>query len=157
MNGAILWSSKRLKIVADSTAHAETAEASRSVKSGTFVRMVCEGIGRPAVGPTSVLGDNKAMNDLVNKEGSSQLSRHFERATILVKYAVQRLLVACHATGCIHSRALAGATRPQPHTLGCSLRPSAAIAGRIPSNSLSLSHPSVPKARRGKPATTCVL
>ena len=44
-----------------------------------------------------------------------------------------------HATGCIHSRALAGATRPQPHTLGCSLRPSAATAGRIPSNTLSLS------------------
>ena len=40
MNGALLWSSKILKIVADSTAHAETAEASRSVKSGTFVRMV---------------------------------------------------------------------------------------------------------------------
>ena len=99
MNGALLWSSKILKIVADSTAHAETAEASRSVKSGTFVRMVCEGVGRPAVGPTSVLGDNKAMNDLVNKEGSSQLSRHFERATILVKYAVQRLLVACHHVG----------------------------------------------------------
>ena len=50
MNGALLWSSKILKIVADSTAHAETAEASRSVKSGTFVRMVCEGVGRPAVG-----------------------------------------------------------------------------------------------------------
>ena len=61
--------------------------------------VVCEGVGRPAVGPTSVLGDNKAMNDLVNKEGSSQLSRHFERATILVKYAVQRLLVACHHVG----------------------------------------------------------
>ena len=39
------------------------------------------------------------MNDLVNKEGSSQLSRHLERATILVKYAVQRLLVACHHVG----------------------------------------------------------
>ena len=39
------------------------------------------------------------MNDLVNKEGSSQLSRHCERATILVKYAVRRLLVACRHVG----------------------------------------------------------
>jgi hypothetical protein len=95
MNGAILWSAKPLKIVADSSAHAETAEASRATKSTTFVRMVFEGVHRPVVGPTALLGDNKASFEMSTKEGASSRSRHFERATILVKYAVMRLIVVC--------------------------------------------------------------
>ena len=98
-NGVILWSSKQLKIVADSSAHAETAEASRAVKSGMFVRMVLEGIDRPVIGPTLLLGDNSAMNDLVSKEGGSSRSRHFERTTIFIKYAVMRLVVVCMLIG----------------------------------------------------------
>jgi hypothetical protein len=95
-NGPLHWSSKALKvIVADSTCHAETAEASRCGKSTQFLRMGLEGIQRPVTGPTTMLGDNKAMNELVVKEGSSQKSRHFERATIFVKYLVMRLVVLC--------------------------------------------------------------
>jgi ABC-type enterochelin transport system permease subunit len=59
-NGAVLWSAKTLKVVTDSTAHAETAEASRATKSVMFVSMVLVGISRGAVGPTAVLGDSKA-------------------------------------------------------------------------------------------------
>ena len=61
--------------------------------------MVLEGIGRPVFGPSSLLGDNSAMNDLVSKEGTSSRSRHFERATIFVKYAVMRLVVICLLVG----------------------------------------------------------
>jgi hypothetical protein len=39
------------------------------------------------------LGDNSASYDLVNKEGTSSKSRHFERATIMIKYAIMRLVV----------------------------------------------------------------
>ena len=95
-NGGILWSAKTLKVVTDSTAHAETAEASRATKSAMFVRMVLVGIHRPAVGPTAVLGDNSAMNELVTKEGASSRTRHFERATVLIKYAVLQLIVTVH-------------------------------------------------------------
>ena len=94
-NAAIHWSSKALKVVADSSAHAETAESSRCVKSVTFTKMVLSGVRRPTVGPTTILGDNSAMHDMVVKEGSSSKSRHFERATIFVKYMVLRLMVAC--------------------------------------------------------------
>ena len=95
-NGAVLWSAKTLKVVTDSTAHAETAEASRATKSVMFVRMVLVGIARGAVGPTAVLGDNSAMVELVTKEGASSRTRHFERATVLIKYAVLQLIVTVH-------------------------------------------------------------
>jgi ABC-type enterochelin transport system permease subunit len=95
-NGAVLWSAKTLKVVTDSTAHAETAEASRATKSVMFVRMVLVGISRGAVGPTAVLGDNSAMVELVTKEGASSRTRHFERATVLIKYAVLQLIVTVH-------------------------------------------------------------
>ena len=98
-NGAILWSAKTLKVVTDSTAHAETAEASRATKSVVFLRMGLEGIHRPAAGPTAILGDNSAMAELVNKEGASSRTRHFERATVLIKYAVLQLIVAVHLIG----------------------------------------------------------
>ena len=94
-NAAIQWSSKALKIVADSSAHAETAESSRCVKTLTFSKMVLSGAKRPTVGPTTVLGDNSAMHDMVVKEGSSSKSRHFERSTIFVKYMVLRMMVVC--------------------------------------------------------------
>ena len=49
----------------------------------------------PVVGPTLLLGDNRASDILVNKEGASSRSRHFELATIFVKYMILRLVVAC--------------------------------------------------------------
>ena len=98
-NGAIHWSTKAMRFITDSTAHAETAEASRAVKSTTYTRMALSGIKRPVMGPTTMLGDNKASVELVNKEGASSKSRHFERATILVKYAVMRMIVVCKLIG----------------------------------------------------------
>ena len=99
LNAAILWRSRSLKIVADSTAHAETAEASSATKASTFSRMALEGARRPVQGPTAMLGDNQATHRLVTKEGSTSKSRHFERATIFVKYAIMRLMVACYLVG----------------------------------------------------------
>lgn len=92
-NAALYWSSSSLKVVTDSTAHAETAEASRATKSVTFGRMLGEDARRPVMGPTAMLGDNSASFQLIQKAGSSQLTRYFERATILVKYAILELIV----------------------------------------------------------------
>ena len=68
---------------------------SKCCKSTMFVRLVSAGVKRPVVGPTLLLGDNRASDILVNKEGASSRSRHFELATIFVKYMVLRLVVAC--------------------------------------------------------------
>ena len=68
-----------------------------------FLRMVLDGIGRPVEGPTAILGDNSAMVELVSKEGASiavpYRTRHFERATVLIKYAVLQLIVAVYLIG----------------------------------------------------------
>ena len=95
-NAAIHWSSKPLKVVTTSTAHAESAEMARALKTVTFGRMLHEDSGRPVQGPTAMLGDNSACCDLVKKEGSSQLTRHFERATAAVKYAIMMLVAGAH-------------------------------------------------------------
>ena len=92
-NGAIHWSSRPLKVVTDSTAHAESAELARGTKSIIFGRMLHEDVGRPVTGPTATLGDNSASFDLIQKEGTSQLTRHFERAIAAVKYAFMMLII----------------------------------------------------------------
>ena len=93
LNAALYWAASKLKVVADSSGEAETAEASRAVKSVAFGRMLGEDVGRPIMGPTGILGDNSASYQLIQKEGSSQRTRYFERATILVKYAIMKLIV----------------------------------------------------------------
>jgi hypothetical protein len=112
MNAVVLWRSRSLKVVTDSTAHAETAEASSAMKSTSFLRMMFDGVKRPVQGPTAMLGDNLASYRLVSKEGTTSRSRHFERCTIMVKYAVLRLIVACHhvSTHCCVADILTKAT-----------------------------------------------
>ena len=93
-NAAMFWSSRPLKVICDSTAHAESAEMARALKSVTFARTLHEDSNRPVMGPSASIGDNSACYELVQKEGSSQLTRHFERAIAAVKYAVQMLMIA---------------------------------------------------------------
>ena len=47
--------------------------------------MILEDMGRAVYGPTALLGDNKAMNDVIVKPGSTARTTHFKRATMLVK------------------------------------------------------------------------
>ena len=96
-NGPVLWSAKQMKIVVpDSTCYAETAQGSKATKDVMFGKHVLMGVKRPVMGPVALLGDNAAMHQLVLKEGASQLSRHFERATMFVKWAVLKLIVTLH-------------------------------------------------------------
>ena len=88
MNAAVMWRAKALKVVADSTCEAETAQASQATKDLIYTRAVLTGIKRPVMGPSAVLGDNSPMMDLVTKEGTSQRTRYFERSTLLVKFAI---------------------------------------------------------------------
>ena len=92
-NGPIVWASKILKVVADGSTEAETDEASRGCKSAIFTKQVLCGAMRPAPGPVPLLGDNSAMHQLIQKDGASARTRHYERATVFVKYAVLKLFV----------------------------------------------------------------
>ena len=91
-NGAVDWMAKQLKIVPDSSCEAETAVASRAVKSAAFVRELCIKNGRHIIGPTAALGDNAAMYTLVQQDGATARTRYYERATMLIKRAVMLLL-----------------------------------------------------------------
>ena len=91
-NGATDWSAKALKIVPDSSCEAETAVGSRAVKAGSFQRELLIRNGRRIRGPTPLLGDNLAMNTIIQQDGASSRTRYYERATLLVKRAVLLLL-----------------------------------------------------------------
>ena len=84
-NGAALWASRKLRIIPDSTAEAETAIASRAAKDTVAVRMILEDLRSGVRGPTAMLGDCQATRDIITKPGSTQRTRYFERATLLVK------------------------------------------------------------------------
>ena len=56
-----------------------------------------EGAHRAVTGPTTILVDSSAMHDLVAKEGSSSRSRHFERCTVLIKFAIMRPSIWCQS------------------------------------------------------------
>ena len=84
-NGAIAWGARKLRIVPDSTAEAETAIASRAAKDTVAVRMILEDMRAAVHGPTTMFGDCKATRDIITKPGSTQRTRYFERSTMLVK------------------------------------------------------------------------
>ena len=93
-NAAVDWSAKAFKtVVPDSTAEAETAQASRATKALLAARNVLSGARYPAKGPSFLLGDNSAMVNIIKRDGPTQRTRYFERATMLVKYAVLRLFI----------------------------------------------------------------
>ena len=77
----------------DSTAEAETAQASRATKALLAARNVLSGARYPPKGPSFLLGDNSAMVNIIKRDGPTQRTRYFERATMLVKYAVLRLFI----------------------------------------------------------------
>ena len=92
-NGAIDWAARQIKIVPDSTCQAETAVGSIATKATCFVRAFLFFHKRAVTGPTAMLGDNKAMVEHVQQDGASSKTRHYERATLLIKRAVLMLLL----------------------------------------------------------------
>ena len=92
-NGAIDWGASHLKIVPDSSHEAEAAEASRATKAAVCARQLLLNNGRKIVGPTAVLGDNKANFTTSQQVGASSRTRYYERAVLLFKRAVLLLIL----------------------------------------------------------------
>ena len=53
---------------------------------------------RKVIGPTPMLGDNKAYTEIVQQEGASARTRYYERAVLLVKRAVLLLIMSVYLT-----------------------------------------------------------
>ena len=76
LNGALDWSAKLLKIVAVSTAEAETAVGSLAARATCCVRELARFHRRPVTAATPMLGDNQAMHSLITHEGASARTRY---------------------------------------------------------------------------------
>ena len=72
----------------DSSHEAESAQASRAAKAGTYTRMLLRNNGRVIVGATPCFGDNKANSVSSQQVGSTARTRYYERAVLLFKRAV---------------------------------------------------------------------
>lgn len=73
-NGPVDWSSKKLRIVADSTCEAETAPASRAVKPLLFIRELLNTMGVPTRGATLFMVENQAMMQMDGSEGRHDIA-----------------------------------------------------------------------------------
>ena len=92
LNGPLNWAANGLKIIPQSTCEAEASEGSRAAKAGMFIRNLAVNNNRRVVGPTALLGDNKALYTIVQQEGASTRTRYYERATLFMKRAIQLLV-----------------------------------------------------------------
>ena len=70
-NGAVAWAARKVRIIPDSTAEAETAVASRAGKDTVAVRMILGDVRVGVYGPTPMLGDSRATRDIITRPGEA--------------------------------------------------------------------------------------
>ena len=84
--GPISFTSKRLKIVALSSAEAEYAAASYTCKEISFVRNVCNDLDVPLDGATVLAVDNEAAIKIVENMGVTGRNKHFDDSLHYIRY-----------------------------------------------------------------------
>ena len=92
MNGGpVAYSSRTLKIVADSSAEAEYAACSLCSKELVFVRELCRDMGFMITGPITMGVDNTAAIDIAKDVGVTKRNKHFERALHYIRKEINML------------------------------------------------------------------
>lgn len=97
-NAAVAWTSRRLKVIALSSAEAEICAGVGASKDIIFLRQLLREIGLPCKGPTPLVIDNEAMYENVRNPGVSGRTRHFELWLQFCRAQVQRGNVKVHLT-----------------------------------------------------------
>ena len=92
-DGLIAFSSKLLKIVADSSCEAEYAASSLCAKELKFVRGLLEDMGHPVTGSIVMGVDNTAAIDTAVDVGVTKRNKHYERALHYIREEVACLRV----------------------------------------------------------------
>ena len=87
------YSSRLLKVVADSSAEAEYAASSLCAKELVFVRELCRDMGFPVQGAIVTGLDNTAAIDIAHDIGVTKRNKHFERAIHYIRKEVGMLRV----------------------------------------------------------------
>ena len=93
-NGVLDYKAGSTKLLPDSTCEAEAIWGSKGAKATVAARTSLEDMGIGATGPTPLLGDNKALNDLVKKPGATARTKYYERAVLIVKRLYTLLVVS---------------------------------------------------------------
>ena len=92
MNGGpVSYSSRALKIVADSSAEAEYAACSLCAKELVFVRELCRDMGFEIQGSIVMGVDNTAAIDIAKDVGVTKRNKHFERALHYIRKEINML------------------------------------------------------------------
>ena len=92
--GPVSFASKRLKVVALSSAEAEYAAASYTCKEIVFVRGLCEFFGIELHGPSVLAVDNEAAIKIAENMGVTGRNKHFEDAIHYFRHLVDFRVVA---------------------------------------------------------------
>ena len=92
--GPVSFASKKLKVVALSSAEAEYAAAAYACKELQFVRNLCDFLGVKLHGPTIVAVDNQAAIKIAENMGVTGRNKHFEDAIHYFRHLVDHRVAA---------------------------------------------------------------
>jgi hypothetical protein len=97
--GVVSWSSKRLKLIPQSSCEAEIATGAGACKDIQFCRQALEDLGFPICGPTPVVTDNSAAMSTVQNPGVTARTRHYERWIYYIRELYMRRVITIHLEG----------------------------------------------------------
>jgi hypothetical protein len=101
----ISYASKRLKVVATSSAESEYAAAAYTCKEIVFVRNICDFLGIKLDGPTVICVDNKAAIQVAENLGVTGRNKHFNDSIHYFRHLVDHLVVKPTFVTTKHQRA----------------------------------------------------
>jgi transposase InsO family protein len=93
--GPVAWSSRKLHIIADSSAMAEYSSCSATSKEMTFVRNILMELGVKLSGPIYMGVDNTAAIKISEQRGVTKLTKHFDLAMHRIRDEVERQRLRC--------------------------------------------------------------
>jgi hypothetical protein len=93
--GPITWSSRKLNVIADSSALAEYSAASATSKELAFVRNILHELHVKLKGPFVLAVDNTAAIKISEQRGVTKLTKHFDFAAYRIRDEVERQRVRC--------------------------------------------------------------
>ena len=95
-NGAISWSSRKIKVVCDSSTEAEMAAASIGCKDLSFLRKFLKDAHVLITGTVPTVTDNSGAYGYVRNAGVTGRTRHFERWVQYVRKLFRFRSVSVH-------------------------------------------------------------
>ena len=95
-NGAISWSSKKIKIVCQSTTEAETVGTTQAALDVKYVRNLMMDIGIVQKGPIPLMTDSSGTYGYVRHQSAKQRTKYFDLWITFVRAAYRGLTIVLH-------------------------------------------------------------